>query len=120
VGEPKALAPGVPLSEVSHQLSREKFDDIRRFGCYTIAMGTRRANETKFGQWRELPSGDRIYSLEVAGRRLWKARYFKEVDQNEVALRFWQEIYDETGQLVEVHDKYPVDLGHRKVESNEP
>jgi len=30
-------------------------------------------------------------------------------------MREVQEIYDENGQFVEVHDKYPVDLGHRKV-----
>jgi hypothetical protein len=28
--------------------------------------------------------------------------------------RFWQEIYDERGRLVEVHEKFPVDKGHRK------
>jgi hypothetical protein len=31
------------------------------------------------------------------------------------AQRFWQEIYDERGRLVEVHEKYPVDRGHEKV-----
>jgi YD repeat-containing protein len=39
----------------------------------------------------------------------------KEVDSAEVTRRFWQEIYDDQGRLVEVHDKYPVDTGHRKV-----
>jgi hypothetical protein len=29
--------------------------------------------------------------------------------------RFWQEIYDEHSQLMEVHEKYPVDKGHQKV-----
>jgi hypothetical protein len=28
---------------------------------------------------------------------------------------FWQEIYDQAGILVEVHQKFPVDEGHRKV-----
>jgi len=50
------------------------------------------------------------YWLDVIGRSGWRARYVKEVDMREV-----QEIYDENGQFVEVHDKYPVDLGHRKV-----
>ncbi len=45
----------------------------------------------------------------------WTARYLKEVDADEVTRRFWQEIYDENGQLVEVHEKYPVDKGHQKV-----
>jgi len=30
-------------------------------------------------------------------------------------LKFYQEIYDERGNLVEVHEKYPVDRGHRKL-----
>ncbi|MGZ8498945.1 MAG: hypothetical protein ACXWXL_11115, partial [Candidatus Binatia bacterium] len=33
----------------------------------------------------------------------------KEVDAQEEAVRFWQEIYDEQGNLVEVHEKYPVE-----------
>jgi len=28
---------------------------------------------------------------------------------------FWQEIYDDTGRLVEIHEKFPVDKGHQKV-----
>jgi hypothetical protein len=39
----------------------------------------------------------------------------KEVDANETTLRFWQEIYNEEGRLVEVHEKYPVDRGHQSV-----
>jgi hypothetical protein len=30
-------------------------------------------------------------------------------------LRFWQEVYDETGGLIEIHEKFPVDKGHQKV-----
>jgi hypothetical protein len=36
------------------------------------------------------------------------------VDANEITLRFWQEIYDEQDKLAEIHEKYPVDKGHRK------
>jgi hypothetical protein len=43
------------------------------------------------------------------------ARYLKEVDADETTLRFWQEIYDGTHQLVEIHHKFPVDQGHQKV-----
>jgi hypothetical protein len=50
----------------------------------------------------------------VATRR-WLARYMKEVDSNEGTVRFWQEIYDGTGKLTEIHEKYPVDKGHQKV-----
>jgi len=39
----------------------------------------------------------------------------KEVNGQEITIRFAQEIYDETGRLVEVHEKYPVDLGHKGV-----
>lgn len=78
-------------------------------------MNNRVQNEKKFRTWNELPSGGRIYWLEIIGRFGWCARYLKEVDADEVTLRFWQEIYDEAGQLVELHEKFPVDTGHRKV-----
>jgi len=51
----------------------------------------------------------------VAGRYGWRARYLKEVDANETTLRFWQEIYDVQGILLEIHEKYPVDTGHRRI-----
>lgn len=78
-------------------------------------MGNRRQNEKKFGVWRDLPNGGRRYELRVPGRNGWEARYFKDVDQHEETLRFWQEIYNGNGELVEIHDKYPIDRGHRKV-----
>lgn len=77
-------------------------------------MSTRAQNEKKFGQWEELPGGGRRYRLDVRGRQGWLARYGKEVDASEATVRFWQEIYDEQGRLVEVHEKYPVDKGHQK------
>lgn len=57
----------------------------------------------------------RRYWLDVMGRLGWRARYVKEVNANEVTVGFYQEIYDENGRLIEVHQKYPVDLGHRRV-----
>jgi len=75
----------------------------------------RRINERKFGAWVELPGGGRRYWHEVEGRRGWRARYVKEVDSDETVVRFWQEIYNEDGILVERHDKYPVDRGHERV-----
>jgi hypothetical protein len=51
----------------------------------------------------------------VAGRLGWHARYLKEVDASETTLRFWQEVYDDRGNLVELHEKFPVDNGHQKV-----
>ena len=78
-------------------------------------MSTRQQNEKKFGSWEELPGGGRRYWLEVTGRLGWRARYLKEVDTSEETLKFWQEIYDEEGKLREIHEKYPVDNGHRKM-----
>lgn len=78
-------------------------------------MSTRQQNERKFGGWEDLPTGGRRYWLEVAGRGGWRARYLKEVNAAEKTVRFWQEIYDAGGRLVETHEKYPVDKGHQKV-----
>ena len=78
-------------------------------------MSTRAQNEKKFGQWEGLPGGGQRYRLDVTGRLGWLARYFKEVDANETTLRFWQEIYDDRGKLVETHEKFPLDKGHQKV-----
>ncbi len=78
-------------------------------------MSTQEQNERKFPSWQDLEGGGRRYWLDALSHSGWKARYVKEVDAREVTVRFYQEIYDENGQLVEVHDKYPVDLGHRKV-----
>jgi len=75
----------------------------------------RAANERKFVNWEHLPSGGRRYWLDVPGRRGWRARYVKEVDKNENTRRFGQEIYNEHGILVEIHEKYPEDKGHRHV-----
>ena len=76
----------------------------------------RRLNEQKYERWEDLPGGGRRYWYDVAGRRGWRARYVKQVDADESTERFWQEIYDETGRLVERHDKYPEDRGHRTIE----
>lgn len=78
-------------------------------------MRTRTQNEKKFGSWEQLPGGGRRYWLDVLGRLGWRARYLKEVDTKEITVRFWQEIYDDRGKLVEIHEKYPVDKGHRKL-----
>jgi hypothetical protein len=75
----------------------------------------RKENERKFGTWEELPRGGRRYFYEIQGRYGWKAFYVKEVDASETTVRFYQEIYDERGDLVEVHEKYPVDRGHRRL-----
>jgi hypothetical protein len=42
----------------------------------------------------------------------------KEVDADENTVRFWQEIYNDQGKLVEIHEKYPVDKGHQQVQED--
>lgn len=83
----------------------------RRF----LYVSTLRQNEKKFGNWSQLPDGGRRYWFDVSGRHGWVARYLKEVDAQESTVRFWQEIYDDQGSLVEIHEKYPVDKGHQKL-----
>jgi hypothetical protein len=39
----------------------------------------------------------------------------KEVDSEERVVTFWQEIYNERRELVERHEKYPVDRGHERL-----
>ncbi|MBA2585677.1 MAG: hypothetical protein H0U99_04250 [Chthoniobacterales bacterium] len=78
-------------------------------------MASRDQNERKFGHWEELPSGQRRYSREFIGRTGGRARYVKAVDAAENTIRFVQEIYDQAGRLVAVHEKFPVDLGHKQL-----
>jgi hypothetical protein len=72
-------------------------------------------NERKFPNWEQLPNGGRKYWLEIKGRHGWKARYVKEVSAMEETIKFYQEIYNEKGTVVEIHEKYPVDKGHKKL-----
>ncbi len=72
----------------------------------------RRANEKKYMKWVDYQNGYRIYYLDVLGHNGSKARYVKEVDENDITLKFYQEIYNEMGILVEIHEKYPINKGH--------
>ena len=65
--------------------------------------------------WVPLPGGGRRYRRDVPGISGWKAVYLKEVDASETTVRFRQEIYDGTGKLRCVHEKFPLDRRHRKV-----
>ena len=78
-------------------------------------MASRKQNERTFGSWEELPGGGRRYTREYAGRAGGRARYIKEVDAIEATVRFAQEIYDRDDHLVSVHEKFPVDLGHKRM-----
>ena len=88
--------------------------------CYTLTVkmairNKRNLNEKKFPFHKQLPDRGRMYWLEVKGRHGWKARYVKEVDANEKTVKFYQEVYDQKDNLVEIHKKFPVDKGHRKL-----
>jgi hypothetical protein len=72
-------------------------------------------NEKKFQHWEKLPHGGRRYFLEIQGKHGWEARYVKEMDRTEETIKFYQEIFDENGSLIEVHEKFPLDKGHRKL-----
>lgn len=72
-------------------------------------------NEKKFQNWNELSIGGRRYWIDVNGRHGWTARYVKIVDESEETTEFFQEIYDDKGNLIEVHEKFPADKGHKKV-----
>jgi hypothetical protein len=78
-------------------------------------VGTRKENEKKFKNWKILDNGNRLCFYEVEGKFGWKAVYLKEVDEVENTIRFWQEIYNQQGELKEIHEKYPTDKGHVKL-----
>jgi hypothetical protein len=73
----------------------------------------------QLGAWRDLPDGGKLYSYDVKGRSGWLARYVKQVDADEATGRFYQEVFDGDGRLRDVHEKFPVDLGHRKMMDEE-
>lgn len=75
----------------------------------------RRINEKKFSHWQKLPDGGRRYWYEVNGKLGFVARYIKEVDNKEITLKFYQKIYNSERVLVEIHEKFPEDLGHKVV-----
>ena len=78
-------------------------------------MASRQSNENRFKQWRASETGGRIYYKKVAGLYGRYAFYFKEVDEHESIVRFWQEVYNAKDELIEIHEKYPIDNGHQKI-----
>lgn len=78
----------------------------------------RRLNEKKFPFWELLSNGGRKYWLEVKGKHGWKAKYIKEVNAQELTTKFYQEIYDDKGRLIEIHEKFPIDRGHKKIKED--
>ncbi len=76
----------------------------------------RRLNERKFPNWEEISGKGRKYWIDIHGTHGWKARYIKVVNVKEETIAFYQEIYDSNGNLVEIHEKFPNDKGHKKIE----
>jgi hypothetical protein len=80
----------------------------------------RKQNERIWPHWQDLPESRRRYWLRREGfvwghQVLFKEVVFNPETQLEQTTRMWQEIYDDHGELVESHQKYPTDTGHRKL-----
>lgn len=82
-------------------------------------MANRQQNERAFPNWAALPDGGRRYWRDRPGGDFGWCRYVKIVDQDETTLQFVQEIYDDDGRLIEIHQKYPVDTGHQTQQSED-
>lgn len=78
-------------------------------------MATRRQNESKFPHWIDLADQGRLYWRDVRSRSGKIVRYIKIVDAAETTREFRQEVYDARGELIEIHDKFPIDRGHQRV-----
>lgn len=78
-------------------------------------MSTRAQNEKQFPNWEELPDSGRRYWYDRPGRVRGRARYVKIVDASEETMSFVQEIYNDAGELIARHQKYPADTGHQSV-----
>jgi hypothetical protein len=72
-----------------------------------------------FPRWDNLPNGGRRYYRLIPGQVKGYARYVKEVDADENTVRIVQEIYDNDGKLIGLHQKYPDDTGHVDLEESE-
>ncbi len=53
-----------------------------------MSFKKRKKNEFDYETWIEKADGGRIYSFEIKGRHGWKALYLKEVDSQEITLKF--------------------------------
>lgn len=82
-------------------------------------MASRARNERRFPQWDDVSGGGQRYYRTIKGRVRGYALYVKVVDENELTVRIVQEIYDDEGNLIAVHQKYPEDTGHVDLEESE-
>lgn len=74
----------------------------------------RKQNEKEYPNWSELDNGGRLYWKEIsASDKSGKiARYEKSVDNDENTVSFNQAILDKNGNIIEIHEKFPIDKGH--------
>jgi hypothetical protein len=75
-------------------------------------MATRKKNEKEYGNWIDLPDGTRRYWYDRQGKNGFQ-RMVKIVDIDENTLFVIQEIYNDNNQLMEIHQKFPIDTGHQ-------
>ena len=83
-----------------------------RFYGKAWSMATRQQTEKDFDHWEDLPDGGRCYWFDRKSAIWGVQRIVKIVDQNEKTQFLIQEIYNDDGQLVERHQKFPIDTGH--------
>jgi len=76
-------------------------------------MSAREQNEREFPYWEDLPDGGRRYWRERQGLVSGFQRMVKIVDSEENTAQVVQEIYNDAGELIERHQKFPVDTGHQ-------
>jgi hypothetical protein len=78
-------------------------------------VASRKRNERRFPTWEDLPDGGRRYYEVKKGKIAGYARYVKTVDADETTVSIVQEVYDDSGRLIALHQKYPVDTGHQNL-----
>lgn len=78
-------------------------------------MATREQNEKEYRNWQNLPDGGRRYWRERKGKVSGLQRMIKLVDAAENTRSVIQEIYNDEGELIERHQKYPQDTGHQVI-----
>lgn len=78
-------------------------------------MTTREQNEKEYRNWQDLPDGGRRYWRERKGKVSGLQRMIKVVDAAENTRSVIQEIYNDEGELIERHQKYPQDTGHQVI-----
>jgi hypothetical protein len=82
-------------------------------------MATREQNERRFKNWDDFADGGRRYWTDRRGIVSGFQRMIKVVDANERTLQVVQEIYNDAGELIERHQKFPVDTGHESLVDEE-